>query len=202
MSTNRRVRWVVLPFLAAALLLSSSAAGAAAGPSADVSWQITNSFLSYTLHGKIAAHMDYLWVGPLMTSPSGTTTINLTNFNPSNVFYESEGGASCGYSSLKVVCTGVLSRLHITFDYDAGTTWVDPYFYNYSAFGYSIALDMTYIVTYTGQFSYDHSEPDPTSDVPGQVTWSAASVTSIEGGVMFIEPTLYPQRAYLPMIVR
>ena len=167
-----------------------------------VSWKITNTFNGYTSHGKISAGMDYLYEGNLQTSPSGKMTVNLLNFNPTNLQYEPQGGAGCTDASFVVICTGILTRLHITFNYNAGAVWVDPFFSNTSDFNNTPAMDMTYKVVYSNQFIYVSADPTPTSSAPGQVTWFAANSNTIAGKVQFINPFLLPKKFYLPVIIR
>jgi hypothetical protein len=167
-----------------------------------LSWKITNTFISYTTHGNIKASMDYLYEGPLQTSTSGQFIVNLSGFDPTNVLYEGQGGAVCNYASLKVTCTGILTRLHITFDYYAGAGWTGAYFSNTSDFANSFATDMTYIVKYASQFNFVSASPTPASSLPGQVTWLAPASHTIGGVVTFIDPALLPNKSYLPLIIR
>jgi hypothetical protein len=162
-------------------------------------WTITTTYLSYTTHGNIAATMDYLYVGSLATT---TFFSNLINFNPTNVAFDYQGGAFCDYSDYVVACAGNLTRLHITFDYNVFTNWSDPNFYTHYQFNSNPAIDMTYTVQYSSQFTFVSADPTPASQASGQVSWFSPGATTINGKVTFVDPALLPKKFYLPVIQR
>lgn len=144
-------------------------------------------------------HIQDTWSGTL-PNPMTYTMSNMEYV--SNVIYTPTGGATCQLAENVITCTGVLTKLVISFDF---TYIATDYEGTCIWFGFNgtttFATDYTIQMTYPAPIIYISSgSVAPTSHIGNTITWYQANSYQLPGMAKFSDPRV--KVLNLPLVMR